>query len=640
MPPSPRRLLGIALWLVVASSALAADADDAADEAVDVPIPTLVEQLLSDDAGVRGRARYNTEAMGERAAGVIEPLAAAYDNADRERRLTILEALRSVAAFDRQDIVLPLAIGLLRAGEAYERTGALQVLARLDTEGITRATPALLAALGDVQERARMQAMELLAKLRPPPEGLESRLWAIVEEGGGPADPNGRVALHASHFLPKVGEFSPEVGERLVALYRSPSLVEAAERFAKFDAATPRPSAMPAVSPADHPGVTLDMSPPERLHARRVMALQMLWKLTYGPNVHADPPTIALLIEVVRGEEDAELLGGAMGALTSSGEAAAAAQPAVLTLAKESEDEKIRRQALITFARINPKGRSREAVTSLMEFLDDSDPRVRSTAVEDLARFQLTDDVVDRLTARVMPLLGDEADNVRRGAAAVLGRLGERAEAAIPTLRRMVTDDSAADVRVNAVQALQALGEPARAALPEVVRATRDPDKRVRWVSLHALPVLGADEAGGEEGGFDAAAVAAAEAGLGDDEPWVRDAAAAALAEMGQRSERATAWLASRLGDADRGTRQGALRGLPRVAPDPHRAVEIIAPHLSDPTPGSRFDAASALKEVGEASLPALRAALHAESDPWVRGQMERSIAAIEAEPDRVPTPE
>src|SRR5262245_20531002 len=82
-------------------------------------------------------------------------------------------------------------------------------------------------------------------------------------------------------------------------------------------------------------------------------------------------------------------------------------------------------------------------------------PRVRASAVDDLARYREPGDRA-RVSAALVSALSDEASEVRVRAATALGELGEAS-----ALARLLTlvDDGDALVRQAAVEALGAIGD-------------------------------------------------------------------------------------------------------------------------------------------------------------------------------------
>ncbi len=197
-------------------------------------------------------------------------------------------------------------------------------------------------------------------------------------------------------------------------------------------------------------------------------------------------------------------------------------------------------------------------------------PRVRASAVADLARYR---DESDRaqVSAALIGALSDEAPEVRARAASALGELGEAS-----ALGRLLTlvEDADALVRQAAVEALGALGDEraagrlrralregppevrfqAAVALPRLidaseaeqllVGATADEDSLVRHIALRVLEERLAGPSGSPPAALPAAAAAAARARLSDDSADVRAAAALLLARAGD-AEGASALLAA-----------------------------------------------------------------------------------------------
>lgn len=186
-------------------------------------------------------------------------------------------------------------------------------------------------------------------------------------------------------------------------------------------------------------------------------------------------------------------------------------------------------------------------------------PRVRASAVADLARYSEPGDRA-RVSAALVEALSDEASEVRVRAAAALGELGETS-----ALARLLTllDDDDALVRQAAVEALGAIGDgraaerlrralregppdvrfQAAVALPRLVEAaeaegllvaaTEDHDAHVRHIALRVLEERLAGPSGSPPASLPAAVVEAARARLDDTSNDVRAAAALLLARSG-----------------------------------------------------------------------------------------------------------
>ena len=184
--------------------------------------------------------------------------------------------------------------------------------------------------------------------------------------------------------------------------------------------------------------------------------------------------------------------------------------PHILT-ALQDDDKDVLQEAAKAAGQLGPI--AAEAVPLLLPLLKHEDEWVRMPAADSLGNVGGSPEVVDALVAA----LADPGKWVRQTAAVSLGNLGLAAEAAIPELTRLSTEDYDSDVRcaaaeslvklgateaaggsvaglvemlsssdgdqrVNAAKSLGALGTVAEAAIPELAKALRDP----KWGDLSA----------------------------------------------------------------------------------------------------------------------------------------------------------
>lgn len=167
-------------------------------------------------------------------------------------------------------------------------------------------------------------------------------------------------------------------------------------------------------------------------------------------------------------------------------------------------------------------------------------------------------------------------------------------------------------------RALEALGDlEAGAGVPALGRALRDDDPGVRETAAAALGRT-----------WDAGAVdPLARALLDDGDVWVREAAARALGAIWS-DEAADVLGGVALSDGSRSVREAAVEALGRQA-DP-RAVPFLVEALRDPTGAIRERAAEALAAIGSpAALAPLGQAASTDGDPWVRQSAAEAMARL-----------
>ncbi len=216
----------------------------------------------------------------------------------------------------------------------------------------------------------------------------------------------------------------------------------------------------------------------------------------------------------------------------------------------------------------------------------------------------------------------DPDPEVRAFAAAAWGDLGNRA--AIPTLKRALADDNA-DVRFAAAASLQKLGDvQGLVALIDETKAvssgpTASPAEELRRMARDAARARAVLKLG--ETGRDAS-VDALKNALADPSGEVRDAAAVALARLGQGD---AAQFVNALKDPDEGVRASAAHSLGLIGRDGHD--ELKKALSSDPSVSVRAEAAFALGAFSDPPSGALLAAALSDKSGRVRLAAARALA-------------
>jgi len=307
-------------------------------------------------------------------------------------------------------------------------------------------------------------------------------------------------------------------------------------------------------------------------------------------------------------------------------------QTAPVLLAALDEDAPLVRCAcLSSLGRLHPRGGARQVA----RFADAAEPEVREAALQALLGFAQHD--AAELSAICHDFAGSADPARRRDAAAILARLGEG-----ELLTRLAKDEDAEVRRA----ALLALG---KARLPQtgsLVMGLMDEDADVRAAAALAL-----GEAGGADG------IEALTLSLSDPDPHVQCASLKALAALGDASAlpavAAAAGRAAGLVLIQALKTLAALGGEGGLAPvrdalaNPDEevveaAIEILAggdpswiscyhdvlayhPHW-----GVRRSFFRAMADLlGDGALPALREAALWESDPLVKGELEKLVGRL-----------
>jgi hypothetical protein len=160
----------------------------------------------------------------------------------------------------------------------------------------------------------------------------------------------------------------------------------------------------------------------------------------------------------------------------------------VLVKAMKSDDHHTRLSSVILLGRIGPKAKA--AIPLLKEAVQDDDLDVSRHTLQSVTAIAPEEAVAVFILA-----LGSKHDDVRDGAVVSLGKIGPKAKAAIPALKKALKDSNA-DVRSHAADALRAVEVSGEAALlapassaeinpPAYVRDT--PQKRSLDEDLSAL---------------------------------------------------------------------------------------------------------------------------------------------------------
>ncbi|HMJ50885.1 MAG TPA: HEAT repeat domain-containing protein [Polyangiaceae bacterium] len=323
-------------------------------------------------------------------------------------------------------------------------------------------------------------------------------------------------------------------------------------------------------------------------------------------------------------------------------EVAAAAAAALEHIGKRAEEEMRRvlrdgtsseREAVLPFCA------KRNAVPAILQCLSDEEPSVRALAAETLGR--IGEPAVVR---HLFPLLADADIRVAQSVTSAIQSLGsdearalamDSARSDSPVMRRAAlrilayfggssafdvfaaaTGDSDARVRDVAIQGLAFVDDPR--ALEKLLQASRDPNEKVRAVSVRALGQCAPD----------ARAARALVDGLRDSDAWVRYYACQALGRL--REEGACSPIAELLADS---------AGQVRVA-----AVEALSHLRTDIAFGALREAAqSSEQDVQRAALIGLGLAKRAESLPLLLDALDHgeaatrlvAVSALAAFPDR-----
>jgi HEAT repeat protein len=210
-----------------------------------------------------------------------------------------------------------------------------------------------------------------------------------------------------------------------------------------------------------------------------------------------------------------------------------------------------------------------------------------------------------------------------------IANLGQNAKPALDALVK-ATEDPEPRVRWHAARAIGLIGEDASSAVPVLVKLLADPDPVVAAQAAAAIGTIRGDEDDDTITADDASRYASAQEAVAKTivhvDPRVRRAAIRAIRHFDPAPEVLAALFAKQLGDADPSV---VLPALHTLADMEEIAVPVLVEALKSPQ--SRYWAAIALAEIGEeaAAASAPLAQLAAEGEVHERLQAILALAAI-----------
>jgi len=463
---------------------------------------------------------------------------------DNHHDLGLLNSALQVLAMSDVDTVSPL-VEFLRGEDADLRIQAALALGEQRDE---RAVPALVEALGDDDPNVRYHAIEALGKLRAA-EAADA-LAGIAESR------DFFLSFPALDSLAQIGE--ARVAPRIVPLLDDEFLREAAadvlgrvgdeETVAPLAALLNRPDA------------------PARAVARALAALHDRYEKSMGEGAY-----VADLSRAAINPTGAQNLLGALGA-TDSGDL----RPLALVVGW-LEGAAVER-----------------ALTRLLGRRD-----VRGEVIEALVRHG------PGVTELLIEQLGSEDLEVRKSAAAALGRIGDAR--AVGALAEALGDD--AELVIAAADALAKIGD--RRAFDALLALVGDSRAAVRQAAVGALNSLGAPEMPGRVLPL-----------LRDPDPNVRESAVKIAGYFGYAE--CADILLERCGDEDERVRRAAVEHLPYL--EDERATPALARALRHEAPKVRAAAAGAMAQADGPEVSAALIEALADEDSWVRYFAARSL--------------
>jgi HEAT repeat protein len=473
----------------------------------------LADDLAHAEAPVRMQAAQSLQTIGREAAAARLPLQKALADKDKFVRYYAADALGAlgsreavpslVAALGDQDLDVRA-----QAASAIHRLGDLEVLRR-------RALPALIEPLARQSDFGLYHVLRIIGEIGPAARPTVPALRDLLKR----AEPS--MKPYVAEALGGIGPRAREAVPDLLPLVASADARTAQATVAALGRIDDR--AAPVV------GALLSRMKdgPEEVRLAAMMVLHR-WR---APDAlrHIESAQVPALVKRL-GSSDRDTRRDAAWRLHQWGGESAAAVPS-LTVALSDSDQWVRQHAALALGAIGPAAAA--AVPGLIRLLPDATARV--TAASALGEIG---PAAAPAVPSLLPLLDDADVAMTCTAAQTLRQIGTTESRAafdtfaareVPRLARQLADREQPD-HAEAARHLVLLAPASRDALAVLVRAVEnDPDWLARTKAAEALGSLGllADEA-----------VPALAAALDDGSSWVREAAAAALEDVGSARAR------------------------------------------------------------------------------------------------------
>ncbi len=574
-------------------------------------VPALVARLRDPDEQVRAVA---AGALGRlHAFEALPELAKLGDDPSELVRLSRVDALGILATPGSHPLTgkrssLPTFAPLWLRSWARRRAAAAAAL----TDPVGDLLALLLPALKDVSPMVRVQAAKTLGQLGAVARANAAALLPLL------TDEEENVRCQAAESLGQVGADAETAVPALVPLLEDPSPA------VKAAAATALGALGEAAAPAVPSLVPLLQDRDEKVREAASIAIGKAGTLA--------PEATASLVEGLA-SLDTLVRARTAEAIGNIGKAAEAAAPA-LVKALEDTNDRVRAKAAEALGRIGA-GAAEVALPRLVRALRDPDTWVQALAAEALGEMgEAADEAVPALTRS----LRHANAQVRYHAAESLGNLGDAAAEALPNLEHACEDEDGG-VRALALRAISRVGPLSPRSQALVRQCFDDADPQVRLAAVVACERPEELEEATYKAIFDRlddahdpvkvrAASLLAKRGddlnalverlvkfvAEDDNPWVREQAAAALGGLGQAALVAGPVLAQAMQTGEARVRDAALRALVRLQPPD--ATSAFLAGLKDEFPEIRKVASAAWHKADEIPEEAIPGLVHALNDP------------------------
>jgi HEAT repeat protein len=310
------------------------------------------------------------------------------------------------------------------------------------------------------------------------------------------------------------------------------------------------------------------------------------WIILAGSTSRAADSSVKELIDLLNSPDAAVRL-NAIDQLGAQGEKAAEAAPALTSLLKDA-DQAVRRHAVKALVAIRPG--PKVMIPLLIKLMEDSDPGVHARILNAIT------EVGETAVPGLIEALKN--DKVAFWACIVLRGMGPAAKGAAPALAEKLKDPRP-EIRREAVLALGAIGEAANAALPQIVAVLGDEDTRT--AATFVLGQLGKIPADAEQ---------QIRANAKSDDKFLSTVSYWALARVHSEDmalrRQATEQIVECLKDQDPYVRVAAARALAALPPAPEITIPILEKALKDADATTAHYALDALASIGAQAVPRL----------------------------------
>ncbi|MBY0523249.1 MAG: HEAT repeat domain-containing protein [Gemmataceae bacterium] len=325
-------------------------------------------------------------------------------------------------------------------------------------------------------------------------------------------------------------------------------------------------------------------------------------------SVRESAPAVAKLLK----DKDPAVRGAAAAALSQIGGEVGIIPDLTEALKDANNPADVRAAAARALRRMGPD--ARDAAPVLIEGLKDGDEKVRAASAGALGKvaYGREETMPKGTVGGLRQALADGKAPVRGEAAKSLGELGVQPKTVVPELITALKKEKDPRAQAQMATALGRFGDDAESAIPTLAGLLKDKEPGTAEAAALALEKLG------EPGQVELAKA------VNSPTEKVRKAAMNAVAKVG-RGPVATAavpGLAELLKDKDDKKRVEAATILAQLGASAKGAVPALGEALSDPDPTVRTKSAEALGKIGKSAVPVLAKALKSESDD------ARSLAA------------